>query len=151
MANPDHIQRMKDKIINELKGERFYKFIHVPVQSGSEKVCKEMNRDHMVADFIEIIKSIRKESPDVTIATDIIVGYPTETEEDFEDTYKMIKELELDIVNISKFSSRKGTKAALLKAIDNKEVKRRSALLTKLVLEIVERKMRDLLVKNTKF
>lgn len=147
MANPDHVQKMKDKIIEELEGKGFYKFLHLPVQSGSEKVCKEMNRDHTVADFIEIVKYAREKIPDITIATDIIVGYPTETEKDFEDTYNMIKDLEPDVVNISKFSIRKGTKAALLQAIDNKEVKRRSTILAKLVRGISQKKNEKLVGK----
>ena len=136
MINPDHCKRMLPGIINALKHPRFYHFIHVPVQTGSEKVCKEMNRDHTVKDFIDIVQEIRSAVPDVMIATDIIVGYPTETEEDFQQTLSLLQSIKPETVNLSKFCPRPFTKAKELKQLPGKEIKRRSGVAAKLIREI---------------
>ncbi|MEW5996235.1 MAG: tRNA (N(6)-L-threonylcarbamoyladenosine(37)-C(2))-methylthiotransferase [Candidatus Micrarchaeota archaeon] len=115
---------------------KFYKFFHLPVQTGSEKVRKEMNRAHSVADFRKVVQAIRKRFPDACISTDIIVGYPTETGKDFGKTMELIREVKPDIVNVSKFASRRGTKAAEMKEIPTGEVKRRSTELSELVRRI---------------
>jgi len=136
MINPDHAKRMLSTILEAMDSGKFYHFLHVPVQSGSEKVCREMNRDHTVKDFIEIVAAIRKKFPDATIATDIIVGYPTETEEDFNKTISLLKTIKPDIINISAFSPRPGTKAKELKPLSSVEMKRRTGIISKLVKQI---------------
>ncbi|MDD5339887.1 MAG: radical SAM protein, partial [Candidatus ainarchaeum sp.] len=103
MINPNHARRMLPGIIRMLKGLRFYKFLHVPVQTGSEKVCEDMGRDHTVKDFIDIVSAVRREIPGATVATDIIVGYPTDTEKDFEDTVRLLKTVRPDITTVSRF------------------------------------------------
>jgi MiaB-like tRNA modifying enzyme len=138
MINPDHAKRMLPDIIRLLKHKRFYKFIHIPVQTGSENVCKDMNRAHSVKDFVDIVEAIREEIPDATIATDIIVGYPTETEADYEQTKKLILQAKPDITNISRFSPRPGTKAKELKQLPDAEVKKRSGEMAILVKRICE-------------
>ncbi|MBU0533012.1 tRNA (N(6)-L-threonylcarbamoyladenosine(37)-C(2))-methylthiotransferase [Candidatus Micrarchaeota archaeon] len=140
MINPDHAKRMLPDIISKLKHGRFYKFLHIPVQTGSEKVCKEMNRDHTIKDFIDIVKVLRLNIPEVSIATDIIVGYPTETEEDFQQTLNLLKEIEPDTTNVSKFSPRPGTKAKELTQLHNDEIKRRSKETSELVRKISEKR-----------
>lgn len=143
MINPNHAKRMLPGLIDALKNEKFYKFLHVPVQTGSEKVCREMNRDHTVKDFADIVSAVRKHIPDATIATDIIVGYPTETEDDFNQTKKLIETVQPDITNVSKFSPRPGTKAKELSQLHNSEIKRRSAEMSGIVKRIsAERKKR---------
>lgn len=126
MINPDHAMRMLGGIISALKNPIFYKFLHIPTQSGSEKICKEMNRDHTVSEFVDIVDSIRKEIPEVSISTDIIVGYPTETDDDYIQTKELLLKTRPDIINISKFSPRPGTKARELKELDSRIVKERS-------------------------
>lgn len=133
MINPGHAKKMLPKLLDIFEDKKFYKFFHLPVQTGSEKVRREMNRAHSVADFRKVVRAIRKRFPDACISTDIIVGYPTETRKDFEKTVKLIKELRPDIVNVSKFASRRGTKAAEMKEIPTDEVKRRSTELAELV------------------
>ena len=137
MINPDHVKRMLKEMIYELKGEMFYKFLHVPVQTGSEKVCKDMNRDHSVKDYYEIVEYVRKQIPNMTISTDIIVGYPTETEDDFKKTVELIKKTKPEVVNISKFTPRPGTKAKKLKQLSTKVIKQRSRKVSELVHEIL--------------
>lgn len=136
MINPDHARRLLPSIISALKHERFYKFLHVPVQSGSDKVCREMNRFHSVGDFENIVGALRKEIPDATISTDIIVGYPTETESDFQETLSLLKRVKPDITNVSKFSPRPGTKAKEMRQLPNETIKRRSVICSRLVREI---------------
>ncbi len=128
MINPQHVKRFGNELIDVIKLPKFYKFLHIPVQTGSEKVCKEMNRGHTVADFAGIVQSYRNSIPEISIATDIIVGYPTETKEDFEKTLEFIEKSDLDMINLSKFSARPDTKAKELKVLKTQEVKRRSML-----------------------
>ncbi|MFA5412746.1 MAG: tRNA (N(6)-L-threonylcarbamoyladenosine(37)-C(2))-methylthiotransferase [Candidatus Micrarchaeia archaeon] len=136
MINPSHAKKMLSGLLDIFEDRKFYKFFHLPVQTGSEKVREEMNRAHSVADFRKVVRAIRKKFPDACISTDIIVGYPTETAGDFAKTLKLVREMKPDIVNVSKFASRRGTKAAELREIPTDEVKRRSTKLAALVKEM---------------
>ncbi len=143
MINPQHVVPIVDDLIEVLKTERFYQFIHIPVQSGSEKVCREMNRGHTVEDFVSLVKEFRSKLPDINIATDIIVGYPTETEEDFQETVNLLTTVKPDVTNVSKFSPRPGTKAKEMKQLPSEVVKARSRKISELVKQIhAERRAR---------
>lgn len=144
MINPDHVLRMKEKLVTALNGPRFYRFLHIPVQSGSEKVCRDMNRKHTVAEFEGIVRDLRKGIPGITIATDVIVGYPTETERDYQDTLDMLGRVRPDIVNLSRFSARPLTRAKELKPLPTQEVKRRSTETSALVRRICEERNKAL-------
>ena len=85
---------------------------HLSLQSGCDETLKRMNRRYTTAEYKEIVDKLRREIPDVAITTDVIVGFPGETEEEFEKTYNFLKELELSQMHIFKYSPRKGTKAA---------------------------------------
>lgn len=135
MANPWHIIRILDNLIESYKNEKIMKFIHVPLQSGSEKVLKDMKRIHSSEDFKIIVNKFRSEFKDITISTDIIVGYPTETEEDFQKTINIIKEIKPEVLNISKYSNRPKTKSSTLAQIKCDEIKRRSVILTQIYNE----------------
>ena len=132
MANPQFIKKYKKELVKSFQSEKIMKFLHLPLQSGSDKVLKEMKRGHSVKDFIDIVKLFRKSIPNISIATDIIVGYPTETEQDFKKTLNIIKQIKPEILNISKFSSRPSTEAQKLKQLDSKIILRRSQELSKL-------------------
>ena len=147
MINPAHAKRLGKRLIDVYKREHIFKFLHAPVQTGSEKICKDMNRPHTVSDFIETVERFRREIPDITISTDIIVGYPTETEDDFNQTIQLIKKIKPDVVNISRFSTRPYTKAGMLKQMSTEEKKRRSQVLTDVVHKIEEEKNRVYLGK----
>jgi len=139
MMNPVHLIRKRDlleNLIQVFKNEKIFKFLHLPVQSGSNKVLKDMNRGHSVEEFLEVVKLFKKEIPEITIETDIIVGYPTETEEDFEETINLLKILEPDIVNISRFFPRPKTPAEKLKQLPIEIVNERSKKVHELVREI---------------
>jgi len=94
MMNPVHLIKRKEllkSLVQIFKNEKIFKFLHIPIQSGSNKVLKDMNRGHTVEEFLEVVDVFRKEIPEITIETDIIVGYPTETEEDFKKTVDLLK------------------------------------------------------------
>lgn len=136
MINPEHAHAMRDELVRIMKKGRFFRFLHVPVQSGSEKVCKDMGRKHTVRDFTETVAFFRKEMPDITIATDIIVGYPKETEEDFRETVKLLEKIRPDVINLSKFTPRPGTKAAEMKQLPTETIKERSRETTAIIRKI---------------
>ena len=134
MMNPWHAINILDPLIESYKTEKIKKFIHIPVQSGSDKVLIDMKRIHKVETFKEIVAKFREAHPDIHIATDIIVGYPTEEESDFQETVKIVQEIKPEVINVSKFSSRKGTEAAKLKPLTTEEVKRRSKIISDLII-----------------
>jgi tRNA-2-methylthio-N6-dimethylallyladenosine synthase len=86
--------------------------LHLPVQSGSNKVLKEMNRKYTREDYLSIIYKLKKLVPDISFTTDIIVGFPGETEEDFAETLELIKEVRFDSAYTFLYSIREGTLAA---------------------------------------
>ena len=140
MMNPLHIKPFLDKLIEAYKSDKFFKFLHLPVQSGSDDVLKHMRRGYKVEDFVYYVNRFREEMPDITISTDIIVGYPTEREKDFKKTIRLLKEVKPDVVNLSRFTPRKGTIAASLEQLDAKIVNERSKKVHELVRKILEKK-----------
>jgi threonylcarbamoyladenosine tRNA methylthiotransferase CDKAL1 len=100
------------------------------MQAGSNDVLKHMLRGNTNEEFLQYVKELKDTVPRVTLATDVIVGYPTETEQDYWETLNTIRETSPDAVNISKFWPRSKTPAAKLKPIQGDEVKRRSKVLT---------------------
>ncbi len=136
MMNPDAASRILDELIEAYKLPRIYKFLHLPVQSGDDGVLKDMKRNYTVQEFMDIVDRFREEIPEITISTDIIVGYPTESEEAFERSVELIKEIRPNIVNITRFSPRPFTDAYKLKSITPRIVKERSRILTNVAMEI---------------
>ena len=129
MMNPMYMPRIKQKLIESYDNDKVFKFLHLPVQSGSDKVLNDMKRGHTSETFREIVKRTKDRFDDFTISTDIIVGFPSETEEDFQKTLALLNETKPDVVNLSKYSARPGTDAAELKQIDAAEIKRRSKII----------------------
>ena len=95
--------------------EKLCEYVHLPLQSGSDEILKKMNRPYRIDGFLKIVDRLRKRAGNISISTDIIVGYPTETVEDFELTRKVFKEAAFDMAFIFKYSPRAGTKRALLR------------------------------------
>lgn len=126
MMNPMYIPRIKEELVKSFDSDKVFKFLHVPVQSGSDQVLHDMKRGHTTNTYREIVQKVRERFENLTISTDIIVGFPSETEEDFEKTVKLIDETRPEVVNLSRYSARPGTEAAEWKQIDVSEVKRRS-------------------------
>ncbi|MCX6774198.1 MAG: tRNA (N(6)-L-threonylcarbamoyladenosine(37)-C(2))-methylthiotransferase [Candidatus Micrarchaeota archaeon] len=158
MANPHHIKRIAKDLAELYKNRKIYKFLHTSVQSGSNKVLREMARGHSIRDFEDIASFFRKNVKDIMIETDIIVGYPTETEKDFEETVDMLKRVKPDVVNLSKFTPRKGTEAAEMKQLASEITKQRSIKVSKLLKKIglensrkyIGRKLRVLITEEGK-
>jgi len=109
MANPGILNKFIDKLLESYDNENIFKFFHIPVQSGSNNVLKTMGRGYSIQDFYELVEKIRKRYYEGTISTDIIVGYPTETEEDFRKTLELVENIKFDIINISKYWPRQKT------------------------------------------
>ncbi len=126
MMNPMYMPRIRDDLLKSFENDKVYKFLHIPVQSGNDKVLNDMKRGHTAKTFRDAVKKFRSKFPSFTISTDVIVGFPSENEADFEDTVKLLEETRPDVVNLSKYSQRPGTEAATWKQIDMTEVRRRS-------------------------
>ncbi|MFA7412689.1 MAG: tRNA (N6-isopentenyl adenosine(37)-C2)-methylthiotransferase MiaB [Tissierellaceae bacterium] len=116
-----HPKDLSDKLIKAYgELDKLCEHLHLPIQSGSNKVLKEMNRKYTREDYLEIIEKIRNELPNIAITTDLIVGFPGETEEDFEETLELVKEVEFDSAFTFLYSIREGTIAAkMTNQIDN--------------------------------
>ncbi|MFP4403295.1 MAG: tRNA (N(6)-L-threonylcarbamoyladenosine(37)-C(2))-methylthiotransferase [Candidatus Woesearchaeota archaeon] len=130
MMNPEHVAKFIDELIELLKINKFFKFLHIPLQSANNNVLKNMNRNYNVEDFKKIFLKLKKEIPNITIATDIICGFPKETDEEFLDTINLIKELKPEIVNISRYWKRNYTTSSKMKQHHSKIIKNRSKKLT---------------------
>ena len=138
MMNPMYLRSINSRLIKLFEeSKRFYRFLHIPVQSGSERILRSMKRGHTVKMYKDIVKSFRDKCPDFTFGTDIIVGFPGESEKDFEDTLDLISESKPDIVNCSRYGARPGTSAALLEGRPATEVaKDRSARIHELATNV---------------
>ena len=128
MANPNHVRDILDNLVDSFSDERFYRFLHVPVQTGSDKVLKDMGRMYTVDEFKRIVEAFRRKY-DMCISTDVIAGYPTESEEAFQDTVSLIEDVTPDVLNVSRYWARAGTPAAKMKPLPGSETKRRSRIL----------------------
>jgi MiaB-like tRNA modifying enzyme len=126
MMNPNHVMEMLDELVEVYKGGRIFKFLHLPVQSGDDEVLELMNRQYTVEDFRKVVQAFRKEIPRLTLSTDVICGFPGESREAFEHTKKLVREIQPDIVNVSKFFSRPRTPAEKMVSLPPEEVNRRS-------------------------
>jgi threonylcarbamoyladenosine tRNA methylthiotransferase CDKAL1 len=144
MMNPFTVIHILDELLEAFDSEKIFKFFHVPVQSGSDKVLREMRRDYKAADFVEIVKSIRKRFEYSTLCTDFIIGFPTEREEDFFSSLNLLDEVKPEKVNITRFSPRPGTEASNLKDLLEREKKRRSRIFSSLYRTIVLEKNKEL-------
>jgi len=138
MMNPNSALLIKDQLLRAYQSPKIYRFLHIPVQSGSDRILRSMGRKYTAADFMEVVSAFRSAHPEITIITDVIVGFPGETEEDHEKTLDFVKRLQPDKVNITRFSARPGTAAARLYDMPDRFKKDRSRELTRLWQEIAE-------------
>ena len=136
MMNPMYMPRIRDGLLKAFENDKVFKFLHIPVQSGSNRVLKEMKRGHTADVFRTTNEKFQKKFDRFTISTDIIVGFPSESEDDFEQTIELIKEIRPDVINLSRYSARPGTKASKMKQLDVSEVKRRSKVVFELAKKI---------------
>ncbi len=132
MLNPEHLHRYIDHFIAAFENDKFYKFVHLPIQSGSDNVLRLMGRGYTAGEAVCYLNEIRRLSG-ISFMTDLIVGYPGENEEDFRQTLDFVAQTKPDTVNLSKFTSRPGTRASLMCQISDSEIKRRSLIATKVI------------------
>jgi threonylcarbamoyladenosine tRNA methylthiotransferase CDKAL1 len=126
MMNPNNVLEILDELVEIYKHPKMFKFLHLPIQSGSNKILKKMKRKYSSPDIKKIIDKFRKEIPEIMFSTDVIVGFPKETEKDFKDTLELVDYIKPEILNQSNFYTRNKTEAGKLKKLDPKIVKRRA-------------------------
>ncbi|MGB9609203.1 MAG: MiaB/RimO family radical SAM methylthiotransferase, partial [Minisyncoccia bacterium] len=130
-----HPKDFSDELIETMvKCKKICEYLHLPIQSGDNQILKEMNRRYTVEHYKNIIEKIRKKIPDIAISTDIIVGFPGETEKQFQNTTKLMKEIKFDMAYIAEYSPRPQT--AAIKLNDNvpkKEKEKRRKILTEIL------------------
>jgi len=130
MMNPGNTITILRKLIDIYKNPKMYKFLHIPAQSGNNEILKLMNRRYDAGTFVEIVNEFREEIPEISISTDIIVGFPSETDEQFNDTMNLLKEIKPDALNLSMYKEREGTIAAKMKQMPERFRKERSRIMT---------------------
>lgn len=119
-----HPKDLTDDVIDAIAEEdKIEKFIHLPAQSGNNRILKLMNRSYTREKYLDIIKKIRQKIPNCRITSDFIVGFPTETEEEFNDTCSLVSEVKYDSIFAFKYSPREGTVASKMEGQVSEEIK----------------------------
>ena len=150
MMNPLTAIDILDDLVGSFDDPKMFKFLHLPVQSGSDRILESMNRGYSVSDYVHIADAFRERFPDLTLSTDFIVGYPDESEKDFERTMLLLEKTKPIKVNITRFSPRPNTPAAKMPDIIERVKKERSRALTKAYHEIASELHRSLVGLLTK-
>eukprot|EP00446_Apocalathium_sp_SHHI-4_P042610 CAMPEP_0177330536 /NCGR_PEP_ID=MMETSP0368-20130122/20576_1 /TAXON_ID=447022 ORGANISM="Scrippsiella hangoei-like, Strain SHHI-4" /NCGR_SAMPLE_ID=MMETSP0368 /ASSEMBLY_ACC=CAM_ASM_000363 /LENGTH=589 /DNA_ID=CAMNT_0018790871 /DNA_START=51 /DNA_END=1817 /DNA_ORIENTATION=- len=132
MTNPPYMLAHIDAVAKILQRPNVFAFIHVPVQSGSDPVLKAMIREYSIADFSRLVDGLREKVPELLLATDVICGFPAESEEDHQGTLDLVKKYRFAVLNISQFYPRPGTAAARMKRLPTSLTKSRSTEVTAL-------------------
>lgn len=124
-------------------------YLNLAIQSGSNKILAKMNRNYTWMDYISKVEYLREKIPDIRLSTDVIVGFPGETEDDFEETYMLVKKLRFGMIYVSEYSSREGTASAKLKdSVCRAEKKRRKKKIEDIERKIIEDQNNDLVGKK---
>ena len=137
----------EDLIQSHKNEKKLMPIIHLPVQSGSNKILRKMNRRHTIEDYIELVKKLKTVNPLIKFSSDFIIGYPGEKSEDFENTLKLVKEIEYINTFSFIYSPRPGTPAANLNGINENEAKKRLIVFQKLAEKIKMKYRRSLFNK----
>lgn len=148
MMNPEHAMEIKEELAREINKDKVYSFLHLPVQSGSDKVLDDMNRNYTSKEFRKLVGYFKKEIEDLNLATDVIVGYPTEDKGNFKETIELLREVKPDVVNISRFYPRPNTEAEDLDQLSSQVLKQRSKKLSNKTREISLERNRTYLNKE---
>jgi len=136
MFKPSSIMHLLTNLLEAYRSEKIYKFVHVPVQSGSDEVLQSMKRGYDVKMFKKVIHEFRKKFQNITIYTDIIVGFPGETDYDFQKTCELLREIRPDKTHVARYSPRPHTMAASMPQIPEPIKKGRSEILHHIMREI---------------
>ncbi len=129
MMNPASVMGIIDDLVDAFSNNRIFRFIHLPVQSGSDAVLARMGREYSVVDYEEIVRTFRRKMPDVTLMTDMIVGFPYESEDEFNDSLTLLDRVRPNKVNITRYSKRPLTPLAQEKDFPDFVKKDRSRLM----------------------
>ena len=129
MMNPATVYDILDDLIDAFSGEKLFRFIHLPVQTGSDRLLEKMQRGYGCYEFENIIRSFRRQYPDLTLSTDMIVGYPGEDGSDFSASRSLISRMKFHKVNVTRYSCRPYTAARSLPDMPESVKKERSRLL----------------------
>lgn len=140
MMNPNSAKSIRSELIRAFESPRVYSFLHIPVQSGSDKILQSMGRRYSSSDFLDLVSGLRSDHPDMTIITDIITGFPGETDRDFQESMRLIDLLQPDKVNVTRFSARPQTPASKLYDMPDRIKKERSRAMTGLWLDIARKR-----------
>ncbi|WP_436925688.1 tRNA (N(6)-L-threonylcarbamoyladenosine(37)-C(2))-methylthiotransferase [Halosimplex amylolyticum] len=139
MANPKGVHGVRDELAEVFAAnEEIYNFLHAPVQSGSDDVLADMRRQHEVGEYVEVVETFDEHLDEWTLSTDFIVGFPTETDHDFQQTMALLRETRPEKINVTRFSKRPGTDAADMKGLGGTVKKERSSAMTDLKMEVME-------------
>ena len=131
MMNPATVQKNIEFILSGFQRPKVYKFLHLPVQSGDDEILRKMNRCYTVKEFSMMVERFRKTIPNLTVSTDVIIGFPTETDAQFQKTVGLLQIVKPDIINITRFSARPLTSAKTMRGrIPTHIVKERSTIIT---------------------
>ncbi len=134
-----YVEMINEELLSTLKScNNFCPHFHLSLQSGSDAVLKDMNRKYTTSDYKNAVALIRKYFPTASITTDIIVGYPSETENNFNETINFIKDIKFSNIHIFKFSPKKGTKASMLKTLPTSILNYRMQVMKNLKKELIE-------------
>ncbi|XP_051466818.1 threonylcarbamoyladenosine tRNA methylthiotransferase [Apus apus] len=132
MTNPPYILEHLEEMAKILNHPRVYAFLHIPVQSASDSVLMDMRREYCIADFKQVVDFLKEKVPGITIATDIICGFPGETDEDFQETMKLVEQYKFPSLFINQFYPRPGTPAAKMHQVPAAVKKQRTKDLSQL-------------------
>ena len=149
MANPKGIHGIRTALADVFAThDKLYNFLHIPVQSGSNRVLGDMRRQHQVREFIEVVETFDQALHEWTLSTDFIVGFPTETQADHNQSMDLLRSVRPEKVNITRFSKRPGTDAASLHGLNGQIKKDRSKEMSAVKREIVSEVYEDLVGKT---
>ncbi|MFB6300621.1 MAG: tRNA (N(6)-L-threonylcarbamoyladenosine(37)-C(2))-methylthiotransferase [Halobacteriales archaeon] len=138
MANPKGVHGIREELADVFaRHDELYNFLHIPVQSGSDDVLGDMRRQHRVSEFTEVVETFDDRLDEWTLSTDFIVGFPTETEADHQQSLALLREVRPEKINITRFSKRPGTDAAEMKGLGGTVKKERSSAMTELKMDVV--------------
>jgi MiaB/RimO family radical SAM methylthiotransferase len=131
MLNPVNAKPIVDDLIEQFESAKMYKFLHLPLQSGSNPILEKMNRRYTVEDFEDIVKRFKKKFPGISIATDIIAGFPGETDAQFTESVFTMRKMSPDVMNISRYQDIPKTASSKMKdKVHGNVSKQRTRLLT---------------------
>ena len=130
MGNPEHLPKIGAKLVEAYKHPKIFKFLHLLLQAGHDETLKAMGRRYTVQEFITVADQFKKEIPEINLMIDLMVGYPTETEEHYWGTLEVVRRTTPDYINISRFWPRPGTPEENLRELPDEVVNHRSKVLT---------------------